>query len=252
MSKARLLLGKTAIVTGAGAGIGESIALYFAEHGAKVTVLDKDEESTRRVASAVEGIGGEALPVHADVRSVDALSRAVEQTLHRFGQIDILINNAGMYPRQLFLEMTEQQWDEMQDVNLKGVFQMTRLVAPHMVSRKQGRIVNISSVTFHLGTARLTYYVAAKGGVIGLTRSVARELGPDGIYVNCITPGAIKTESEARVATEEEVNAIVKLQSLQRRIMPLDIAKVCVFLSCPLSDGMTGQTLNVDGGWVMH
>ena len=121
-----------------------------------------------------------------------------------------------------------------------------------MISRRQGKIVNISSVTFHLGMARLAHYIAAKGGVIGFTRAIARELGPYSIHVNCITPGAVKTESEATVATEEQANSVMKLQCLERRIMPLDIANVCLFLSCPLSDGMTGQTLNVDGGWAMY
>ena len=157
-----------------------------------------------------------------------------------------------MYPRRRFVDMTEQEWDEIQDVNLKGTFQMTKLVVPHMIPRKEGRIVNISSVTFFLGKDPLSHYVAAKGGVIGFTRALARELGPDGIHVNCISPGAIKTESERTVVSDADALAVIPLQSLRRRIMPVDIANVCVFLCSPLSDGMTGQTLNVDGGWVMY
>jgi 3-oxoacyl-[acyl-carrier protein] reductase len=120
------------------------------------------------------------------------------------------------------------------------------------VARRAGKVVNISSVTFHLGMALLTHYVASKGGVIGLTRSLAREMGEFNIHVNCITPGAIKVEAEAKVVTAEQVQAWMASQCLQRRILPIDIARVCLFLSSELSDGMTGQTLNVDGGWVMH
>jgi 3-oxoacyl-[acyl-carrier protein] reductase len=121
-----------------------------------------------------------------------------------------------------------------------------------MVRQRAGKIVNISSVTFHLGTANLTHYVASKGGVIGFTRAMAREMGPHGIHVNCITPGAILVEAERAVATDEQLLAIVNDQSIKRRILPIDVARVCCFLSCGLSDGMTGQTLNVDGGWVMY
>jgi 3-oxoacyl-[acyl-carrier protein] reductase len=112
--------------------------------------------------------------------------------------------------------------------------------------------VNISSATFHLGVTNLTHFIAAKGGVIGLTRALAREVGPHGIHVNCVTPGAVLVEAEKAVETEEQLRAIVNDQSIKRRIVPLDIARVCCFLSCNLSDAMTGQTLNVDGGWVMH
>jgi 3-oxoacyl-[acyl-carrier protein] reductase len=178
--------------------------------------------------------------------------KAAQTAVREFDRVDILINNAGIYPRQAFLSMTEAQWDEMQEINLKSMFHSSQAVLPEMVRRGAGKIVNISSVTFHFGPANLTHYVASKGGVIGLTRSLAREMGPHGIHVNCITPGAVLVEAEKAVATEEQVQAVVNNQSIQRRILPLDIARVCSFLSCELSDGMTGQTLNVDGGWVMY
>jgi 3-oxoacyl-[acyl-carrier protein] reductase len=252
MTSASLIKNRVAIVTGAAAGIGESIAETFAGHGARVVAIDKDEERVMAVAERIRKDGGVALGFHADVRDQSALSKAVDFTLQKLGHIDILINNAGMYPRRRFVDMTEQEWDEIQDVNLKGTFQMTKLVVPHMIPRKEGRIVNISSVTFFLGKDPLSHYVAAKGGVIGFTRALARELGPDGIHVNCISPGAIKTESERTVVSDADALAVIPLQSLRRRIMPVDIANVCVFLCSPLSDGMTGQTLNVDGGWVMY
>ena len=187
-----------------------------------------------------------------DVRDRAAIEGAVARALQEWGRIDVLINNAGIYPRQEFLSMKESQWDEMQDVNLKSMFHTHQAVLPHMVSRGQGKIVNISSVTFHLGVPNLTHYVASKGGVIGLTRSLAREFGAHNIHINCITPGAVLVEAEKAVATDEQVRAFVAQQSLQRRIMPIDIARTALFLSSELSDGLTGQTLNVDGGWVMH
>lgn len=244
-----LLEGKVAIITGAAAGIGEATAHFFAKEGARVIAVDRDADGVAAVAAA---IGDSALGVAADVRDRAALAASVDAALQRFGRIDALINNAGIYPRQDLLTMTEAQWDEMQDVNLKSIFHLTQLVAPQMIKQNAGKIVNISSVTFFLGYARLGHYVAAKGGVIGLTRVSARELGVYNIHVNCITPGAIETESEKRFVTPEQAKAFLEPQSLKRRLQPVDIAKVCAFLSSSLSDGMTGQTVNVDAGWVLH
>jgi 3-oxoacyl-[acyl-carrier protein] reductase len=140
----------------------------------------------------------------------------------------------------------------MQDINLKSMFHTQQAVLPHMIARRRGKIVNLSSVTFHLGVPNLTHYVASKGGVIGLSRSLAREAGKQNIHINCITPGAVLVEAEKAVVSEEQIRAFVAEQSLQRRILPIDIARTALFLSCELSDGMTGQTLNVDGGWIMH
>ena len=151
-----MLKDKVALVTGGAAGIGAAITSLFQEEGARVLVLDRD------------ATGPDMAKV--DVRSPSQIQGAVEQALGRYGRIDILINNAGIYPRQDFVSMTEQQWDEMQDVNLKGVFHCTRAVAPQMIAQRAGKIVNISSVTFHLGVKKLVHYVAAKGGVIGFTR----------------------------------------------------------------------------------
>jgi 3-oxoacyl-[acyl-carrier protein] reductase len=247
-----LLENKVALITGAAAGIGEGTAHLFAEHGAHVFVLDRDGEGASRTAAAVRAKGGSAFASACDVRQSETIRSAVESALERFGRIDVLINNAGIYPRRLFLEMTEEEWDEMFDINLKGMFRCTKLVAPQMVRQRSGKIVNISSVTFFKGFARLSHYVATKGGVIGLTRSLAREMGPYNVYVNCITPGAIEVEHEKLVATPEQMAAIAAEQCFNRRLQPLDVARVCLFLCSELSDGMTGQTLNVDAGLVMH
>jgi 3-oxoacyl-[acyl-carrier protein] reductase len=247
-----LISGKVAIVTGAAAGIGLGIARLFAEQGAHVFLSDINGEQVERVASDLKSRGGSAYASEADARDQAAMEAIFEQAISRFGRIDALINNAGVYPRQAFLEMTEEQWDTMQDINLKSVYRCTKLAVPHMIRQASGTIVNISSVAFFLGMKNLTHYVASKGGVIGFTRSLAREVGEHNIRVNCITPGAVETEGEAAVATKEQVATLVELQSLKRRVVPLDIARACLFLSSELSGGVTGQTLNVDGGWVMY
>ncbi len=239
-------------MTGAATGIGESIARVFAEQGASVYALDVDVAGVGRVAESIRSGGGSAWAIEADVRRTDQLQSAVQNAMQRSGKIDILINNAGIYPRRAFLDLTDQDWDEMQDINLKGVYRCMKLVLPHMVAQRSGKIVNISSVTFFKGLTQLSHYIASKGGVIGLTRSVAREMGPHNIHINCITPGAIEVEREKEVATPAQMASIVAQQSLERRLVPIDIARVCVFLASELSDGMTGQTVNVDGGLVMY
>ncbi|MCL5006010.1 MAG: SDR family oxidoreductase [Acidobacteria bacterium] len=232
-----LLQDKVAVITGGAAGIGAAIVQLFAEEGAHVFVLDRTS--------------GEAV-LTADVRSRTEVQRAVDEVLRREGRIDVLVNNAGIYPRQDFLSMTEQQWDETLDVNLKGMFHCTQAVAPAMTARRGGKIVNVASINFYLGVKRLVHYTAAKGGVIGFTRALAREFGTDNVHVNCIAPGAIETEGEPNFVNPAQVSAMVAQQCLQRRILPIDVARACVFLASYLGDGMTGQTLAVDGGWVMH
>jgi 3-oxoacyl-[acyl-carrier protein] reductase len=241
-----------AIVTGAAAGIGAGVARLFAAEGARVFLVDVDGPQVNRVAAALQEEGYSAFAYEADVRDRDALVRVVAEAIARFGRIDTLVNNAGVYPRQVFLEMAEEQWDVVQDVNLKSVFHCTKLVLPHMVHQRSGAIVNISSVTFFLGMKHLTHYIASKGAVIGFTRSLAREIGEHDVRVNCITPGAVETEGERKIVSKEQADGVMDLQSLKRRISPLDIARVCLFLASPLSGGMTGQTLNADGGWVMY
>jgi len=241
-----------ALVTGAATGIGEAIARLFALEGAHVHLFDKECDGCLRVAEDITGSGGSAVSFAGDVCDASRVSEVVGAAAERYGRLDILINNAGIFPRRAFMEMSEAEWDEMHDVNLKSMFHTSRAVLPRMIEQQSGKIVNISSVTFHLGVPGLTHYVSSKGGVVGFTRSLAREMGPQNIHVNCVTPGAIHTRSEANFVSPEQVKIFVENQSLQRRIEPLDVAKVCLFLACDLSDGMTGQTLNVDGGWAMH
>ena len=247
-----LIKGKVAIVTGAAAGIGAGVGRLFAAEGAHVFLVDLDGAGVKKVAAEVQAEGGSAFGFEANARDRDAMAEIVEDAVTRFGRIDVLINNAGIYPRQPFLEMTEEHWDTMQDVNMKSVFHCSKLVMPHMVRQRAGAIVNIASVTFFTGLAPLTHYIASKGAIIGFTRALAREMGEHNVHVNCITPGAIETEGERKLMSKEQADTVMAVQSLKRRIGPLDVARVCLFLSSELSDAMTGQTLNVDGGWIMY
>jgi 3-oxoacyl-[acyl-carrier protein] reductase len=248
----KLLNEKVAIVTGAAAGIGAGVARLFAAEGAHVFLVDLDGDQVKAVAAELQSEGGSAFGFEADARSRNAMAAVVNEALTRFGRIDVLVNNAGIYPRQPFLQMTEEQWDTMQDINLKSVFHCTQLVMPHMVKQRSGAVVNISSVTFFTGLAPLTHYIASKGAIIGFSRALAREIGEHNVRVNCITPGAIETEGERKLMAKEQADTVLAVQSLKRRITPLDLARVCLFLSSELSDAMTGQTLNVDGGWIMY
>ena len=247
-----LLKGKVALITGSAVGIGNEVARLFAEHGASLILIDRDQVRNRATADELERSGAAVRAIGLDLRDGAAIRAVVSDALQAIGPIDVLINNAGIYPRRPFLETSEQEWDEMQAINLKSMFHLAQAVLPSMIARRAGKIVNISSVTFHVGVANLVHYVASKGGVIGLTRSLAREMGEHNVHINCITPGAILVEAEKQFVTEEQVQVFLSEQSLKRRILPIDIARACLFLGTELSDGMTGQTLNVDGGWVMH
>jgi 3-oxoacyl-[acyl-carrier protein] reductase len=246
------LKGKVAIVTGAAAGIGAGVAKLFTERGAHVFLADLDGEGVKKTAATLQADGGSAFAFEANAGSRDAMANVVEDAVKRFGRIDVLINNAGIYPRHPFLEMTEEQWDNMQNINMKSVFHCTKLVMPHMVRQRAGAVVNIASVTFFTGLQNLTHYIASKGAIIGFTRGLAREMGEHNVRINCITPGAIETEGERKLLTKKDTDLFMAQQSLKRRITPLDVARVCLFLSSELSDAMTGQTLNVDGGWIMY
>jgi len=247
-----LLQSKLAVITGSATGIGQGIAQLFSEQGAAVLMLDRNEEQNRIASEKIRASGARALALDVDVRDRASIRRAVESAQNELGPVDILVNNAGIFPRQPFLTMTPEQWDEMQDVNVKSMFHTTQAVLPQMIARKSGKIVNISSVTFHLGTGKMAHYVASKGAVIGLTRALSRDFGEYNIHINCITPGAIRTDSEKHFVSADDEREFLAHQSIKRRLGPLDIARACLFLSCELSDGMTGQSLNVDGGWYMH
>jgi NAD(P)-dependent dehydrogenase (short-subunit alcohol dehydrogenase family) len=248
-----LLENKICVVTGAAVGIGAGIAELFARHGGDVFLVDRDGEAAERTARGIRDGGEKATALTADVSRKHEVQAAFDAVRRAAGRIDVLVNNAGIYPRQTFFDMTEEEWDHMQDVNLKSIFYWCKLAVPAMAERRSGKIINISSVTVFKGTERLSHYVASKAGMIGFSRSLAREVGPFNVHVNCITPGAIKTEGEAIVHNDPQVLADLQAQQcLDRRLFPADVAGPCLFLASSLSDGMTGQTLNVDGGLVMY
>jgi 3-oxoacyl-[acyl-carrier protein] reductase len=250
--------GKVAFVSGAGAGIGEATAKLFSQQGASVVVFDRDAAGAEGVAGAIRAAGGRALAASGDVRDANCIKDTVDRAGAEFGGIHILVNNAGIYPRAALVDMSDEQWNEVLDINLKGVFHCSRAVAPQMIKRRSGKIINISSVNIHVGATNFSHYIASKGGVIGFTRALARELGDYNIHVNAVTPGAIQTEAEKRLVAEqgkaglEAVAGIVARQCLKRRILPPEIAAVCLFLASGLSDSMTGQTLNADCGNALY
>jgi 3-oxoacyl-[acyl-carrier protein] reductase len=244
---------QVAIVTGAAKGIGEAIAVEFANEGAFVVVADVDNESATEVVRRIQARGGVALALKTDVSDEASVEAMVSTVANTRGGIDILVNNAAIYPRYSWHEMTVEQWDQIQAVNLRSCFLCSRAVFPHLKKKNAGKIINISSVTFWLGQPRnLVHYIASKGGIIGFTRALAHEVGQFGIQVNAITPGAVETEEEKKVATPEMVAAIVSQQCLGRRVVPRDIARTAVFLASADSAMITGQAINVDGGWAMH
>lgn len=248
--------GKVAFITGAGAGIGEATAKLFAQQGASIVIYDWKGGNAEKVAQSVREAGGKAIGIAGDVRDSRAVKSAVDRAGAEFGGVHILVNNAGIFPRAAVTEIRDDQWDEVLGVNLDGMFYCTRAVVPQMKERRSGKIINISSVNFHVGAPNFSHYIASKGGVIGFTRALARELGDYNIHVNAVTPGAIETESEKLTGSKEAVDAavaaIVARQCLKRRITPSEIAEVSLFLASELSDSMTGQTINADGGYALY
>ncbi|HEX2268184.1 MAG TPA: 3-oxoacyl-ACP reductase family protein [Pyrinomonadaceae bacterium] len=247
------LEGRVAIVTGAAKNIGKQIAVELARAGARVVIADIQTAAARKVAEQINSANGQALAIETDVSDAEQIQSLVSATVKEFGRVDILVNNAALLgPRTALEDLSLDQWDRMQQVNLRSAFLAAQAVVPQMKRRRKGKIINISSVVFWVGMMNTSDYSASKGGLIGLTRALARELGAYNINVNAITPGAVKTPEERKVARQEDVDRIVEAQCLKRRVLPHDIARAALFLASDLSDAITGQTLNVDGGWVMH
>jgi len=245
------LKGKTAIVTGASRGIGAEIAKYLAKEGARVAVNYSGSQSkAEEVVKEIEASGGEAFAIQASVSDSDSVSTMVSATLERFGSIDILVNNAGITRDNLIMRMKENEWDDVIDTNLKGVFLCTKAVTRQMMKQRAGRIVNIASIVGVSGNAGQANYVAAKAGVIGLTKTTAKELASRNINVNAIAPGFITTEMTAELP-EEVTSQMMTQIPLAKLGNPEDVAKAVVFLASDDSNYITGQTLHVDGGMVM-
>jgi 3-oxoacyl-[acyl-carrier protein] reductase len=239
--------GKTAIVTGAATGIGAATASLLAERGARVLAAGLQPE---QLEATVAAIGGDAIAVHADV-SDPAQIEQLAATAASEGGADILVNNAAIYPIGPWHEADAAQWDQVYATNVRGYFLLAKAVRPQMLARGGGAIVNVASVTFYWGEALLASYVASKGAVIGFTRALAREAGPENIRVNAVAPGAFPTAATAIHADQEKLwNDVLTAQSLKRRGECEDVARAIAFFAGDDSRFITGQTLLVDGGWM--
>jgi 3-oxoacyl-[acyl-carrier protein] reductase len=231
---------KVAIVTGAGTGIGRAIALAYVQEGAAVVLVGRTQETLAKVADEVAALGGEALVVRANVSQPSDVSHIVEETLARFGCINVLVNNAGVFIYKGFLDLSLKDWDDTIDTNLKGIFLCCQAVLPGMVTQKQGNIINISSIHGKIGDANLAAHCASKFGVIGLTQALAREVIEHNINVNVICPGQVKSN------WVDDPEALPT--PLSTRLKPADVARVAVFLASPDSSIMTGSVIDVFGG----
>ncbi|MFH1278877.1 MAG: 3-oxoacyl-[acyl-carrier-protein] reductase [Candidatus Eisenbacteria bacterium] len=245
-----LLRGKVALVTGAAQGIGKSIALRLAGMGADLAVVDVNGEKAEETAGEIRALGVKASSLKVDVTDGAAVAEGVEKTVEKLGGVDILVNNAGITRDALFLRMKEEDWDAVIAVNLKGTFNFTKAVIRPMVKAKGGRIVNIASVIGVMGNAGQANYAASKAGIIGMTKSLAKEFASRGITVNAIAPGFIQT-AMTDVLSEKARESLMELIPLKRLGTSRDVADVVAFLVSPAAGYMTGQVLHVDGGMVM-
>lgn len=242
---------RTAIVTGGSRGIGAAAALLLARKGWRVAVgclehLEKAEELCDRLSAE----GREAFPFRGDVSSAAQMERFAQIVLDRWGQIDLLVNNAGIAQQKLFTDITEEEWDRMFAVHVKGLYACCRAVVPHMVRRKSGNIINISSIWGQVGASCEVHYSAAKAAVIGFTKALAKELGPSGIRVNCVAPGVIATEMNAAL-DEKTLETLREETPLGTVGSSEDVARAILWLAEEGSSFVTGQVVGVNGGFVI-
>ncbi|KXG77230.1 3-oxoacyl-[acyl-carrier-protein] reductase FabG [Fervidicola ferrireducens] len=243
------LSGKVCLVTGGSRGIGRSISIKLARLGAKVVLNYKsNEELAKKVVSEIESLNGEAVAYMADVADYEEASRMVEEVYQKFGRIDILVNNAGITRDGLILRMSEKDWDDVINTNLKGMFNTTKNAVKYMVKQRWGRIINISSVVGLYGNPGQANYAAAKAGVIGFTKSLAKELGSRGITVNAVAPGFIRTDMTAEIIKKNQETSIIEKIPLRRLGEPDDVANLVAFLASEESNYITGQIIAIDGG----
>jgi len=245
-----MLSDKVAIVTGASRGIGRAIALALASQGAKVVASARNAEALAKLTAEIKSQGGDALAVVGDVAVEDDANNLVKQAVSAYGQVDIFINNAGITRDGLLLRMKNADWDAVLDTNLKGAFLCTRAVAKVMSKQRSGRIINISSVVGEMGNAGQANYCASKAGLLGLTKSVARELARRNVTVNAITPGFITTEMTEDM-TEKAQETMTEQIPLGRPGSAEDVANAVIFLASEQSAYITGQVLGVNGGMYM-
>jgi len=244
------LAGKVALVTGAAQGIGKAVALLLARNGADIVVSDINLEKAEETAKEVQILGRKALAIKVDVAKSDDVDKMVQAILAQFGHIDILINNAGIARDKLILRMTEEDWDAVLNINLKGTFNCTKAVVRHMSKQKSGKIVSIASVVGEMGNAGQGNYAASKAGVIGFTKTIAREFAQRGINVNAIAPGYIETPMTEALPdkVKEDLKRLIPMDRLGK---PEDVAEAVLFFVSESANYITGQVLNVNGGIYM-
>lgn len=245
-------MGKTVLITGASRGIGACCALLFAQHGYNVAVhYNKSKEQALEIKAQAESAGVLAVVFQADVSDSTQVNRMVTGVLDTFGRIDVLINNAGIAQQKLLTDISDEDWRHMLGTNLSGMFYCCRAVLPHMIREHRGAIVNISSMWGITGASCEVHYSASKGGVITMTKALAKEVAPSGIRVNCVCPGVIQTEMNAQLSPET-LEALKEETPLGRLGTPLDVARaVCFLAEEELSPFITGQVLGVDGGFAV-
>jgi len=238
------------LVTGGARGIGRSIALAFAREGADIVVGDVNMEEAAKTASDIEALGRKAMALSLDVTDYAKVEEAVNKILDKFTKVDILVNNAGITKDNLLMRMSQQEWDAVLNVNLKGAFNCLKAVTRPMIKQRYGKIINMASIIGIMGNAGQANYAASKAGLIALTKSAAKELASRSINVNAVAPGFIQTEMTAKLP-EDLKNKMKEMIPLDKFGTPEDIAATCLFLASEESSYITGQTIVVDGGMVM-
>ena len=245
------LTDRVVVITGAGQGIGRVFANGFAECGAQVVVAELNAEAGESVAQSIRDAGGTATAITTDVADEASTLALAERTVDEFGRIDVLINNAGIFSTiqmRPFTDIPVDEWNKILHVNITGVFLATRAVVPAMKKQQFGRVINISSAAVNMGRPGYLHYIASKSAVIGMSRSMARELGADGITVNSILPGATDTEVERATVTPQQKQAMLAMRCVSREETPDDLLGTALFLASEDSAFLTGQSLTVDGG----
>ena len=246
-----MLKGKTAIVTGASRGIGRSTAIKLASLGANIILnYRSNEEEASKVEEEIKAFGVETIKIKADISKIEEVENMISTAKEKFGSIDIMVNNAGITKDALIMRMKEEDFDSVINVNLKGVFNCLKCITPVMMKQKSGKIINLSSVVGISGNAGQVNYAASKAGVIGMTKSLAKEIGSRGITVNAVAPGFIETDM-TDVLGEKAKDEYKKGIPLRRLGKPEDVANVIAFLASDAADYVTGQVIHVDGGMVM-